>query len=172
MGHKLALQMAEDERITQTIAGANSAEEIPNVIFELMKVVEQISLSMAQANPGNWLILFNAEDENHIHAKTIQPFVEFGTKKNHHAFPPVLNETNENFFSSFSEHYLFSLLYSIFYDSIYAENTQRLYHLNSALEQLDKQREALAHSLNWVRQEEITEEIEVIMLNVEAILRE
>jgi F-type H+-transporting ATPase subunit gamma len=136
--------------------------------------VEQISSTIDRTPyPGHWLIIFNEENENHIEATTVQPFLEFSIeKKPVYSSPPILNVSSNELFSAFSEHYLFSLLYSIFYNSYYAESNQRLHHLDNALDRLDKQKLSLTHNINIIRQEEITEEIEVIMLSIEEIMKE
>ena len=47
------------------------------------------------------------------------------------------------------------------------ENRYRLEHMDNAIRQLDKRVNRLQLQYNTMRQEEITEEIEVIMLSVE-----
>lgn len=174
VGHKLAMKMTGDNRVTKIIDGCNSTEEIPTVIYQLAQSVEQISSDAEmKLHPGHWLIISNDENQNHIEVNTLQPFSEFTSEKNQDSsFPPIINEADNGFFSAFSEHYLFSLLYSRFYNSFFAENNQRLHHLDSALDRLDRQIKSLTHSLNLLRQEEITDEIEVIMLSAEEILKE
>ena len=50
-----------------------------------------------------------------------------------------------------------------------AENQLRMQHMDSAVRRLEKTSAELVHKRNILRQEEITEEIEVIMLSVEAL---
>jgi len=45
------------------------------------------------------------------------------------------------------------------------ENQQRIQHLENAVHHLDDQTEELGRKINALRQEEIIEEIEVILLN-------
>lgn len=174
VGRKLAMKLVDENRDIHVIDGANSAEEIPDVIFKLIQSVEQItSMIKTTPHPGHWLIIFNEENENHIETTTLQPFLEFSEeKKQVYSLSPILNVSDSELFSAFSEHYLFSLLYSIFYNSYFAESNQRLHHLDNALDRLEKQRISLKHNLNLIRQEEITEEIEVILLSAEEILKE
>lgn len=174
VGRKLAMKLAGDERVTQVLDGANSAEEIPDVIFKLVQSVEQISSTIDRTTAFSLIgFIFNEESENHIEVTTLQPFLEFSEeKKPVYSLPPILNISDNKLFSAFSEHYLFSLLYSIFYNSFFAESNQRLHHLDNALDRLDKQKVSLTHNINMIRQEEITEEIEIIMLSAEAIMKE
>ncbi|HCR5129912.1 TPA: F0F1 ATP synthase subunit gamma, partial [Legionella pneumophila] len=54
--------------------------------------------------------------------------------------------------------------------SFFAENHQRLFHLNQALDRLENKKNALNHRLNLMRQEEITEEIQNILQSAQAII--
>ena len=51
------------------------------------------------------------------------------------------------------------------YVSLMAENIQRVRHLESAVQHLDDKSANLLHQSNALRQEEIIEEIEVILLS-------
>jgi F-type H+-transporting ATPase subunit gamma len=64
-------------------------------------------------------------------------------------------------------HYLFAALHEIFYTSLMAENQRRIQHLEGAIQRLEEKNENLARKSRTLRQEEITEEIEVILLSVE-----
>ena len=81
--------------------------------------------------------------------------------------PPVLNLEPSDFFSDLTDHYLFAVLHEIFYISLMAENQRRLQHLEGAVKHLDDETVNLRRKSQIYRQEEITEEIEVILLNSE-----
>ena len=81
--------------------------------------------------------------------------------------PPVLNLEPTDFFSDLTHHYLFAVLHEIFYISLMAENQRRLQHLEGAVKHLDDETVNLRRKSQIYRQEEITEEIEVILLNAE-----
>ena len=81
--------------------------------------------------------------------------------------PPVLNLEPGVFFSDLTDHYLFAALHEIFYISLMTENLRRLQHLEGAIKHLDDETVALRRKSQIYRQEEITEEIEVILLNSE-----
>ena len=70
-------------------------------------------------------------------------------------------------FSDLTDHYLFAVLHEIFYISLMAENQRRLQHLEGAVKHLDDETVNLRRKSQIYRQEEITEEIEVILLNSE-----
>ncbi|WP_454783606.1 F0F1 ATP synthase subunit gamma [Legionella sp. WA2022007384] len=172
VGHKLALKMANDSRVIATIDGPNAIEEIPAVISNVLHALEKALLQRNKTwHSWQWTILFNEEEQNQIQVKTWQPFEELDTRPTHQfSIPPVLNVSKDQFFADLVEHYLLAKCYSIFYQSFFAENHQRLFHLNQALDRLEHKKNALNHRLNLLRQEEITEEIQNILQSAEAII--
>jgi F-type H+-transporting ATPase subunit gamma len=67
------------------------------------------------------------------------------------------------------EQYLFAALHELLYSSLMAENQRRMQQMDAAVRRLEKNSADLLRKRNISRQEEITEEIEVIMLSVEAL---
>ena len=65
--------------------------------------------------------------------------------------------------------YLFAALQELLYGSLLAENRLRMQHMDSAVRRLEQTSEELVLRRNVLRQEEITEEIEIIMLSVGAL---
>ena len=66
-------------------------------------------------------------------------------------------------------HYLHAVLNEVLYSSLMAENRQRQVHMDSALQRLDEDSARLKLTYNIQRQEEITEEIEVILLSADML---
>ncbi len=172
VGNKLTLKMANDLRVMATIEGPNAIEEIPAVILNLLQTLEKTLLQRHRTlHSWQWSILFNEEERNQIQVKTWRPFEEFDpSPANHFSMPPILNLPKDQFFSGLVEHYLLAMCYSIFYQSFFAENHQRLFHLNQALDRLENKKNSLNNRLNLLRQEEITEEIQNILQSAEAII--
>ncbi len=83
-------------------------------------------------------------------------------------YPPELNLDPVVFFGALLEEYLFAVLHGLFFMSLIAENEQRMEHLDAAVRRLDETSEQLARQQRTLRQEEITEEIEVILLSAAA----
>lgn len=81
-----------------------------------------------------------------------------------HAAAPVLNVAPRALLPELVEQYLFAALSAILSGSLLAENTRRLQHMDNALQRLEQRRLELSLRRNFLRQQEITEEIEVIML--------
>lgn len=172
VGHKLALKMANDSRVMATIDGPNAIEEIPAVISNVLHTLERALLQRNKTwHSWQWTVLFNEEEHNQIQVKTWQPFKELDiSPAPYFSVPPVLNGSKDQFFADLVEHYLLARCYAIFYQSFFAENHQRLFHLNQALDRLENKKNALNHRLNLMRQEEITEEIQNILQSAQAII--
>lgn len=172
VGHKLAMKMVDDNRIVQVIEGPNAAEEIPNIILQLVNALETISTNNT-LQPGYWTIISCEENQNKINTTMLQPFLEFKNKiTQSFKISSLLNLTPLDFLLEFINQYLFSVLYFTLYKSFITENYQRVHHLDSALKRLENKTIDLTRHFNLLRQEEITEEIQVIMISAMAILEE
>ncbi|MDE3130989.1 MAG: F0F1 ATP synthase subunit gamma [Acidobacteriota bacterium] len=84
-------------------------------------------------------------------------------------YPPRLTLPPARFFTALAEQALLMSLQGAFSLSLIAENRRRLEHMDSALHRLDETTAGLARRVNIYRQEEITQEIEVIMLSAQAL---
>jgi F-type H+-transporting ATPase subunit gamma len=82
---------------------------------------------------------------------------------------PALNLAPRAFLLELIEHYLYAVLHAILYASLMAESTRRVRHLEGAVRHLDEEAERLLRRSNALRQEEIIEEIEVILLNAATV---
>jgi len=82
---------------------------------------------------------------------------------------PVLNLAPKPFLAELTDHYLFAALHEMLYSSLMTENLLRMTHLEGVVKHLDDESEDLARKCNALRQEEIIEEIEVILLGASDI---
>ncbi len=162
VGRKLVLKFLQDKRVVASLDGPSAAEEIPLVISQLAKTLTQFSSS-------DWKIVHNGYTGAGTGVETSSPF-EFprmdAAKK--FQFPPLFNLDPSVLRPLLFEQYLFALFYGIFYQSFMAENHERLRHMDGALNKLREDDERLRRMSNSLRQETITEELEIIMLSVES----
>lgn len=162
VGRKLALKFLQDKRVVASLDGPSAAEEIPLVISQLAKTIAQFSSS-------DWKIVHNNYTGSGTSVEISSPF-EFpridAAKKLQ--FPPLLNLAPSDLRPQIFEQYLFALFYGFFYRSFMAENHERLRHMDGALNKLREDEERLRRLSNSLRQETITEELEIIMLSVES----
>jgi len=158
IGNKLLSRYSEKFLAAQNMPGPSSAEEIPFCINELGQRLMEFSHL-------RWVIISNSLEQDKIVATEVWP-LEFSAKKTKRQFftPPRLNLAPKVFYTQLLEHYLFSMFYKTLYLSFMAENKERLMHMEGALKKLDQQWQHLTVKANILRQEEITEEIEVILL--------
>jgi len=152
---------------TEVIAileGANIAEEVPAIINRL---IDTISALHSKATPTFQLtVVYHDNTVNQIcQRQVLPPFPQPSEAAFHFGNPPILNLEPAQFFTDLVDHYLFAVLHEIFYISLMAENHSRLQHLEGAVNHLDDQTVKLQRKSQIYRQEEITEEIEVILLN-------
>jgi F-type H+-transporting ATPase subunit gamma len=161
VGRKLALKFQEDERVVASLDGPSAAEEIPLVISQLAKTLSQYPQSV-------WKIIHNRYSNEGSSVDIRCPF-EFSSQKAFPVFPfpPLLNVDPAELRPQIFEQYLFALFYGIFYVSFMAENHERLRHMDGALNKLREEEQRLRLRANALRQETITEELEVIMLSVD-----
>ena len=91
------------------------------------------------------------------------------TRKPSYPQAPLLNLEPTRFLLQFTSQYLYAALHEVFYASLMAEIRKRLEHMDSAIRRLEKDEAKLRLRYNALRQEEIIEEIEIIMLSAEAL---
>ena len=87
-------------------------------------------------------------------------------------YPPHLNLEPSRFLAQLTSQYLYAVLHDVFYASLMAENRKRLEHMDNSIRRLEKDEAKLRMRYNALRQEEIIEEIEIIMLSVDALTEE
>lgn len=162
VGHKLHGLVEDDPRISALIDGASVVEEITSVLHQLVQ-----ALSELQQRHGalTLAVMHYDHDNNLITRQLLPPFRQRQQQPARHAWPPELNLAPQAFLSKLVEHYLFAALNEMLYTSLMAENHQRVAHLEGAVKHLDDEAEELKRRSNTLRQEEIIEEIEVILLN-------
>lgn len=162
VGRKLhtVLETAGHEAVE--IAGVSVAEEIPPLLTHLVEAIASL-----RARHGTQILYTLCHDgEAGVVQRTLLPtfrdLVGTGTVSGH---PPLLNRSPADLLLSLTELHLFSRLHEMLYSSLMGENHYRVAHLEGAVRHLDNESSRLAHQCNALRQEEIIEEIEVILLS-------
>jgi F-type H+-transporting ATPase subunit gamma len=146
---------------TATFTGANTAEETTEI---LNRLIDTIGALIETYKVITLTVLYH-DSEGITEKQILPPLFEQQSFTQHDHSPPVLNLTPASFFEQLLDHYLFAILHEVFNESLLAENHQRLQHLEAAVQHLDKETVTLNRKSQTYRQEEITEEIEVILLN-------
>ena len=171
MGSRLDNKLSENRLlIIAKIAGANVAEEVPSIINQLIDTINISNevgkpLTLSQLAIRLTIIYHDYATGLITQQQLFPPFPQQQRKAAEFAYPPILNLDATEFYTDLISHYLFAVLHEIFYISLMAENHNRLQHLEGAVNHLDDETVSLHRKLQIYRQEEITEEIEVILLN-------
>jgi len=162
VGSKLHTLLENDRRVAARFDGASVAEEIDVVLGQ---IVRELSSMQEQHGMLNVYGLFNGGSEGIVMQKLLPPFQHLLHQPARHPHPPVLNLAPARFLIELTEQYLFASLHAMLYVSLMAENQKRVAHLEGAVKRLDDESGEIARRCNALRQEEIIEEIEVILLS-------
>lgn len=165
VGRKLLQRAEQRTRIAAFVQGPTVADEVPSV---LVRVVDEVrnntARHRAEARAAVTAVYHDALADEVV-IRPLRPVQPSASIANEQPFGPLLTLAPDMFFGELLDLYLFSLLHTIFYSALMAESRARLAHLDSALQRLERDRGDLLRKRNVLRQEEITEEIEVLMLS-------
>ena len=166
IGSKLASRHGDDSGVVARLAGPSALEEVEAVLLNLMATLEQWQATQQSAHALRFTIFHHLPEEPAVKVTRLDPFSQ-ETPPQRFAYPPLINLDPELFLAKVAEHYLFAVLHELFYCSLMAENQQRVQRMDAAVRRIDEESQVLLRRSNSLRQEEITEEIELIMLNIE-----
>ena len=165
VGNRLAMLLDGDPRLVAVITGASAAEEVPAVLGRMIQPLQRLT---TERGIGTLCVIhWDPDAEQVLCDPLLPPFralpPDAGAAR---PFPPRLNLAPEAFRTALIEHALFAGLHALLFGSLMAEHQQRVRHLEGALQRVDSRAEELRQRRNVLRQEEITEEIELILLNL------
>ena len=169
VGEKLAAKLDERRIQAEAVAGLSTVEDVPEVLLAIVDKLRELS---ARHGSSQLSIVHHHYDGHVQEIRRHQPFRHIAPTSSRRGYPPLLNVAPEIFFPQLLDHYLFAVLHSVLYSSLAAEHQLRLQHLEGAIEHIDRQCAALAQRYNNLRQELITEEIELIVLSAGAYMQE
>ncbi len=160
IGSKLQSVLEEEGLESDFIEGADVSEEVIEVVASLSQV-----LSGYQETFSLYAIYHDEPDKALTVERLLPPFTSLDSAGKSFGSPPMVNMPPRDFFLELTDFYLNNELHRILNRSLLTENQLRIRHLENATRHLDKKTEALFLKINALRQEEIIEEIEVILLN-------
>lgn len=167
-GRKLHASLDDRTRAAATLLeGASVIEEVEMV---LNRIAATLSEFQSRQGAIGVTALYHDGGEGGVVSKRILPtFQAARGSPPGFSHAPHLNLPPRDLLLELTDHYLFSALHAILYASLAAENEQRLQHLEGAVRHLDDRSEELSKRCNALRQEEIIEEIEVILLSAASL---
>ncbi|HLZ32517.1 MAG TPA: F0F1 ATP synthase subunit gamma, partial [Nitrospira sp.] len=169
VGRKLVTKLEHNRRVEASLAGPTVAEEVSAVLISLMETLRHLQASQKPGIHLEFTIVHRSPSAEGDQIRVHQPMKPSRHRSVRFAYPPLLNRDPFTFAKDLIDQHLFALLHEVFYSSLMAENLRRFQHMDQAIQRLEKDTSELILKRNALRQEEITEEIEVIMLSVEAL---
>ncbi|MGD2119471.1 MAG: FoF1 ATP synthase subunit gamma [Chromatiales bacterium] len=166
VGRKLYSLLEHDQRLAAAIDGASVVEEVTSLIHTLVTTLTDIQQQYGSLSVSAF---YHSSEEIIEMQPLLPPFRHLQQQPPAYAQPPLLNLTPQQFLVELTDHYLFAALHEMLYTSLMVENHHRLAHLEGAVKHLDDELEELRRQSNMLRQEEIVEEIEVILLSASSL---
>jgi len=164
VGRKLCLRLEEKGvGFIAGLDGADVAEEIPSVMRDIVTALD--ALQARHGHVALTVLSHRAGEDGPRSQRLLPPFEAYRGEPKGHAFAPILNLSPRDFLLGLGEQYLFAALHELLYESLLAENARRMRHLEGAVNHLEDRAEEIRRRVHGLRQEEIIEEIEVILLN-------
>ena len=164
VGQKLASRWPTAGEIIG-VDGASVAEEVQTV---LLRVADVLAGLQARGGPVALDVMYQDPGTRQVVTQPLFPVLAPAAARRVGASAPQLNVEPQAMFSALLEERLYASLLAACYDALTAENHQRMEHLDGAVRHLDRQCEEMRLKRNYLRQEEITEEIEAILQSAEA----
>jgi len=165
VGHRLGTLFEGDASVAAFVDGANVVEEVSAVLEALTRELSRLGVSSAGISLQG---ICHAGDDVVLTA-LLPPFRDRPAAEPAHPFAPALNLPPAGFLRELVDHYLFAALNNMLYTSLLAENQRRVSHLEAAVRHLDEESAELTRRCRALRQEEIIEEIEVILLSAAGV---
>lgn len=163
VGTRLADHLQRDYPDAVCLAGAAVADEVSAVLGSVVTALNQLR---RQHGPLRLAVICFQPDTHEPRCLPVLPDPEKTTAP---GFAPLINLPPQQLLGELLEHYLFVLINAWYFDALIAENQHRIQHLDQAGHHLEHQVEDLGKRRNALRQEEIIEEIEVILLSSELV---
>ena len=172
VGRRLFQKLTDDPRVLAEVEGPALVEEVDEVLRKVLSVLHRHAAEFGP-NLLTLTVLHHVadSDESSLAIKIVSPVSQFVDCPRRYGAPPLLNVPPDEFMPELIDQYLFAALHEWFFNSLMAENRWRLRHMEGALHRMESRIQQWGQRLNTLRQEEITEEIEEIMLSAEAVTR-
>jgi F-type H+-transporting ATPase subunit gamma len=166
VGRKLHTVLEGDARVAALIDGASVVEELS---FLLGRLADALTSLQERHGIVTVFCIYHDSEDGIVMQKLLPPFQHLLHKPPQFSHPPMLHQSAGEVLVELAEHYLFAALNQMLYTSLMMENYRRVSHLEGAVKHLDDEAAELAQQCNALRQEEIIEEIEVILLSASSL---
>jgi F-type H+-transporting ATPase subunit gamma len=165
VGRKLHSLLEDDEDVVAYIDGASVAEDVAGILQSLVDELNTLQPSMTDLKLAG---IYHTAAGIRTDA-LLPPFERQERAAPRYANPPLLNVPPADFLLDLIEHYLLAAMNDMLYTSLMVENNRRVSHLERAVQHIEDESGELTRKCRALRQEEIIEEIEVILLSASGI---
>ncbi len=157
VGNRLGTKMGNVDAV---VSGAAAAEEIPDALIRLLDARKEVE----RKRDMTFLQIMTAYNtETGVVIRNIVPLPKFDRESMGLRTPPLLYVTPQKLYGQVLDQYLYAAFQEIFSTALVVENQRRFAHMTTALRRLEERVEQAQQQLNRARQEEITQEIEVLL---------
>lgn len=165
VGHKLHTLLEHDQAVAACIEGPSVAEDVAGI---LQRLVDELNRLQPGISDLRLVSVYHSADGVRTDS-LLPPFERQAQAAPRYAYAPVLNLRPSEFLLDLVEHYLLSVLNHMLFTSLMVENNRRVSHLDRAVQHIEDESGELTRKCRALRQEEIIEEIEVILLSASGI---
>ena len=162
IGYRLWNKLRDTPNTERAISGANVAAELEGTLMAVVDVLAQTETAMDFESVS---VLYHNERDGVIVFEPLLAGLLNEDAAPATAYPPLINLPPAELLKAVITEYVYSHLHYLLTNSFVAENEQRVQHLRGALDRIEEQCSALGKQRNQLRQEQITEELEIILLN-------
>lgn len=167
IGSRIGAELAAlDIPVYRNLPGPLTADEAGE---RLPAVIDAVNQLIGDRGPVRVVALHHADDADTILETRIMPPFGNPSAPSSRPYPPFLYQTPAAVFGHLVEHYLFAVLHWLLDRSLLSEHQYRIRHLDGATRRIEDTLETLRSGNHRLRQEEITEELQVILLGAEAL---
>ncbi len=162
VGRKISEKLPPEVNLFATIAGATTSDELDQTLTAVLQTINRL-----QRSRGTAALEIDAvyADENQgprtdpVLPMRVTPGWAPSTRSAPDTTVPIVN-----LFRAIVDQYVSSILEEVFSAALIAENRMRLQYMGGAAQRIDRRIGELMRTLNRVRQQTITTEIEMILL--------
>jgi len=163
VGTHLTSALQSDYPQAVCLAGAAVADEVAAVLATVVTTLNQLR---QEHGPLRLEVIHFQPDNNEPRCQSALPPLNEAPDQ---GLAPLINLPSQELLGELLEHYLFALTHGWLFTALMAENQRRVQHLDQAGHHLERHVDDLGKRRNVLRQEEIIEEIEVILLSSELV---
>jgi F-type H+-transporting ATPase subunit gamma len=163
LGSKLESDAGANADMIASLDGPTVTEDVPAVLGRMMDALHKAS-RLSAGDVALFGLAHDAAGEPRL--KRLLPMP--ATLETRFTHAPQIQLAPFEFLAELLDQYLLAALFGMLYESLAAENRQRLAHMENALDRLGETLDGLALKRNALRQEKIVEEIEVMLSGEQA----